>query len=97
MRAPAGQEYGLPEIADGRAYVVRQPFLTDADTGRRVHADLLVLDADTGRPLHTLRLPSMTAPDESGYFGRLDVLDTADGTVSIGWRDGGEPLLIATD
>ncbi|MET9900499.1 PQQ-binding-like beta-propeller repeat protein [Streptomyces sp. NPDC006446] len=97
VMAPAGQEYGLPEIADGRAYVVRQPFLTDADTGRRVHADLLILDADTGRLLHTLRLPSMTAPDESGVFGKLDVLDTADGTVSIGWRDGGGHLLIATN
>jgi hypothetical protein len=39
----------------------------------------------------------MTAPDDSDYFGKLDILDTADGAVSIGWRDGGGHLLIATD
>jgi outer membrane protein assembly factor BamB len=97
LQAPTGQEYGFPEIADGRVYVVRQPFLTEADTGRRIHADLLILDADTGRLLHTLRLPAMTAPDDSDYFGKLDILATADGAVSIGWRDGEGHLLIATD
>ncbi|MFE7155191.1 PQQ-binding-like beta-propeller repeat protein [Streptomyces sp. NPDC057636] len=97
LRAPTGQEYGFPEIADGRVYVVRQPFLTEADTGRQIHADLLTLDADTGRLLHTLRLPSMTAPDDYDYFVKLDILDIADGAVSIGWRDGEGDLLIATD
>ncbi|MEU9214260.1 hypothetical protein AB0D27_41860 [Streptomyces sp. NPDC048415] len=97
LQAPTGQEHGFPEIADGRVYVVRQLFLTEADTGSRIHADLLILDADTGRLLHTLRLPAMTAPDDSDYFGKLDILDTADGAVSIGWRDGGGHLLIATD
>ncbi|GGN95306.1 hypothetical protein GCM10011579_095740 [Streptomyces albiflavescens] len=97
LRAPAGQEYGFPKIADGRVYVVRQPFLTEGDTGRRIHADLLVLDADTGRLLHTLRLPSMTAPDDYDYFVKLDIVDVADGAVSIGWRDGEGDLLIATD
>ncbi|WP_327429498.1 outer membrane protein assembly factor BamB family protein [Streptomyces sp. NBC_01236] len=97
LRAPTGQEYGFPEVADGRVYVVRQPFLTEADEGRRIHADLLILDADTGHLLHTLRLPAMTAPDDSDYFGKLDILDTADGAVSIGWRDGWGDLLIATD
>ncbi|MET9890376.1 PQQ-binding-like beta-propeller repeat protein [Streptomyces sp. NPDC006465] len=97
VRAPAGQEYGFPEITDGRVYVVRQPFLTDADTGRRIHAELLILDAGTGRLLHTLRLPVMTARSDSGYFGKLDIFDIADGALSIGWRDGGGRLLIATD
>ncbi|WP_369254778.1 PQQ-binding-like beta-propeller repeat protein [Streptomyces sp. R35] len=97
LRAPTGQEYGLPEIADGRVYVVRQPFLTGADAGRRIRADLLILDADTGRLLHTLRLPAMTAPDDSDDFEKLDILDTADGAVSIGWRDSYGDLLIATD
>ncbi|WP_392959796.1 PQQ-binding-like beta-propeller repeat protein [Streptomyces sp. LN245] len=97
LRAPAGQEYGFPEIADGRVYVVRQPFLTEADAGRRIRADLLILDADSGRLLHTLRLPAMTTPDDSDYFEKLDILDTADGAVSIGWRDGEGDLLIATD
>ncbi|WP_345654875.1 outer membrane protein assembly factor BamB family protein [Streptomyces siamensis] len=97
LRAPAGQEYGFPQIADGRVYVVRQPFLTEGEAGRRIHADLLVLDADTGRLLHTLRLPSMATLDDDDYFEKLDVLDVADGAVSIGWRDGAGDLLIATD
>ncbi|MGD1221721.1 PQQ-binding-like beta-propeller repeat protein [Streptomyces krungchingensis] len=94
LRAPTGQEYGFPEIADGRVYVARQPFLTGKDTGRRIRADLLVLDAGTGRLLHTLRLPAMTVPDESR---ELDVRDIGDGAVSIGWRDSGGDVLIAAD
>ncbi|MET8860253.1 hypothetical protein [Streptomyces sp. NPDC004579] len=86
-----------PEIADGRVYVVRQPFLTEADKGRRIHTELLVLDADTGRPLHTLKLPSMKAPDASDDDKELDILDIADGALSIGWRGGGGGLLIAFD
>ncbi|MER5402274.1 PQQ-binding-like beta-propeller repeat protein [Streptomyces sp. NPDC002599] len=97
LRAPASQEYGFPKIADGRVYVVRQPFLTEADSGRRIRADLLILDADSGRLLHTLRLPAMTTPDDFDYFEKLDILHTADGAVSIGWRDGEGDLLIATD
>ncbi|GAA5030507.1 hypothetical protein GCM10023335_70920 [Streptomyces siamensis] len=97
LRAPTGQEYGFPAIADGRVYVVCQPLLTAADAGRRIQSDLVILDADTGRRLHTLRLPAMTAPDDSDDFGKLDVLDTGDGAVSIGWRDGGGDLLVATD
>ncbi|WP_435226636.1 hypothetical protein [Streptomyces sp. Tue6028] len=95
--APAGQEYGLAKIADGRVYVVRQPLLTETDTGRRIHADLLVLDAGTGRLLHTLRLPSMTVPDDYDSFVKLDILDAADGALSVGWRDGEGDLLIATN
>lgn len=94
LRAPAGQEYGFPEIADGRVYVIRQPFLTGKDTRRRIRADLLVLDSGTGRLLHTLRLPAMTVPDESK---QLDVRDIGDGAVSIGWRDDEGGVLIATD
>ncbi|MEU1203292.1 PQQ-binding-like beta-propeller repeat protein [Streptomyces sp. NPDC005813] len=94
LRAPAGQEYGFPEIADGRVYVVRQPFLTGKDTGRRIHADLLVLDLSTGHLLHTLRLPAMTVPDESRG---LDVRDIGDGAVSVGWRDHEGGILIAMD
>ncbi|WP_329580906.1 outer membrane protein assembly factor BamB family protein [Streptomyces sp. NBC_01361] len=94
LRAPAGQEYGFPEIADGQVYVVRQPFLKGKDTGRRIRADLLVLDLSTGRLLHTLRLPAMTVPDESRG---LDVRDIGDGAVSIGWRDDEGGVLIATD
>ncbi|MFE1288127.1 PQQ-binding-like beta-propeller repeat protein [Streptomyces sp. NPDC058751] len=97
LRAPTGQEFGFPEIADGRVYVVRQPFLDEADAGRRVHADLIVLDAETGRLLHALRLPVMTAPDDHDYYDKLDILDIADGAVSIGWRDGTGDLLVATD
>lgn len=97
LRAPTGQEFGFPVIADGRVYVVRQPFLTEADAGRRVRADLLVLDADTGGLIHTLRLPALTAPDDDDHFVKLDVLDAADGAVSIGWRDGEGTLLIAMD
>ncbi|WP_369263492.1 PQQ-binding-like beta-propeller repeat protein [Streptomyces sp. R35] len=95
LRAPSGQEYGLPKIADGRVYVSRQPYLTEADAGRRFHADLLVLDADTGRLLHTLRLPAMTADDETADYEKLVIGDIADGAVSIGWRDHGGDLLIA--
>ncbi|MFG2662599.1 hypothetical protein, partial [Streptomyces sp. NPDC048425] len=94
LRAPAGHEYGFPEIADGRVYVVRQPFLTGKDTGRRIRADLLVLDLGTGHLLHTLRLPATTVPDDSG---ELDVRDTGDGAVSIGWRDHEGDVLIAAD
>ncbi|MEU1501774.1 PQQ-binding-like beta-propeller repeat protein [Streptomyces sp. NPDC005732] len=94
LRAPTGQEYGFPEIADGRVYVVRQPFLTGKDTGRRIRADLIVLDAGTGRLLHTLRLPALTVPDESKG---LDVRDFGDGAVSIGWRDDEGGVLIAAD
>ncbi|MFJ9814704.1 PQQ-binding-like beta-propeller repeat protein [Streptomyces sp. NPDC101151] len=96
LRAPSGQEYGFPKVADGRVYVVRQPFLTAADAGRRIHADLLVLDAGTGHLLHTLRLPAMTTHNDVDDSEKLDILDTADGAVSIGWRYGGD-LLIATD
>ncbi|WP_225824832.1 PQQ-binding-like beta-propeller repeat protein [Streptomyces naphthomycinicus] len=96
MRPPTGQEYGRPRTADGRVYVVRQPFLTAADAGRRIHADLLVLDAGTGHLLHSLRLPAMTVPDDSDDFEKLNVLDTADGAVGIGWRDGSGDMLIAT-
>lgn len=97
LRAPAGQEYGSPGIADGRVYVVRQPFLTEADAGRQVRADLLVLDAGTGRLLHTLRLPAVTVQDDYDYFVKLDVQDIAGGALSIGWRDSQGDLLIATD
>ncbi|MFD4947040.1 PQQ-binding-like beta-propeller repeat protein [Streptomyces sp. NPDC058409] len=97
LKAPSGREYGFGKIADGRVYVVRQPFLTGADVGRRIRADLLVLDADTGRLLHTLRLPAMTVPDDSDHFVKLDVLDVADGATSIGWRDDDGDLLIAAD
>lgn len=92
LRAPTGQEYGVPEIADGRVYVVRQPFLTGKDKGRRIRADLLVLDSGTGRLLHTLRLPAMTVPDESR---QLEVRDIGDGSVSIGWFDNEGDVLIA--
>ncbi|MFE6893910.1 PQQ-binding-like beta-propeller repeat protein [Streptomyces sp. NPDC057694] len=94
LRAPTGQEYGFPEIADGRVYVVRQPLLTGKDTGRRIRADLIVLDSGTGRLLHTLRLPAMTVPDESRG---LDVLAVGDGAVSIGWHDDEGGVLIAVD
>ncbi|MGW6902124.1 hypothetical protein ACWGF2_36900 [Streptomyces sp. NPDC054919] len=97
LRAPTGQEYGLPKIADGRVYVVRQPFLAEADARRRIRADLLVLDAGTGRLLHTLRLPTMTVPDADDYDVKLDVGDFADGAVAIRWRDDEGDLLIATD
>ncbi|MFE7790654.1 PQQ-binding-like beta-propeller repeat protein [Streptomyces sp. NPDC057460] len=98
LRAPSGREFGSGEIADGRFYVVRQPLLTEADAGHRIHADLLVLDADTGRLLHTLRLPAMTVPDESDdYFAKLDVGDVADGAIGISWRDDRGDLLIVTD
>ncbi|WP_369249194.1 PQQ-binding-like beta-propeller repeat protein [Streptomyces sp. R41] len=97
LRAPTGREYGIPKIADGRVYVVRQPFLAEADAGRRIRADLLILDAGTGRLLHTLRLPTITVPDDYDYFVKLDVRDIADGAVSIGWRDDEGDLLIATD
>lgn len=94
LRAPTGQAYGFPEVADGRVYVVRQPFLTGKDTGRRIRADLLVLDSGTGRLLHTLRLPAMTVPDESR---ELDVRDIGDRALSIGWHDNEGAVLIATD
>lgn len=94
LRAPTSQEYGCPDIADGRVYVVRQPFLTGPDTGHRIRADLLVLDLDTGRLLHTLPLPAVTVPDEER---ELDVRDVADGAVSIGWRDDDGGVLIATN
>lgn len=94
LRAPTGHEYGFPEIADGRVYVVRQPFLTGKDTGRLIHADLLVLDLGTGRLLHTMPLLAMTVPDDSG---ELDVRDIDDGAVSIGWRDHEGGMLIAMD
>jgi hypothetical protein len=94
LRAPTSQEYGCPDIADGRVYVVRQPFLTGPDTGHRIRADLLVLDLATGRLLHTLPLPAVTVPDEER---ELDVRDVADGAVSIGWRDDDGGVLIATD
>jgi hypothetical protein len=76
-------------------YVARQPYLTEADVGRRFHADLLVLDADTGRLLRTLRLPAMPADDETADYEKLVIGDIADGAVSIGWRDQGGDLLIA--
>ncbi|MEU1200317.1 hypothetical protein ABZ446_29395 [Streptomyces sp. NPDC005813] len=76
---------------------MRQPLLTDADAGRRIQADLVILDANTGRRLHTMRLPAMTAPDDSDDFGKLDVRDIGDGAVSIGWRDDDGDLLVAMD
>ncbi|MGW1028740.1 hypothetical protein ACWD4J_34490 [Streptomyces sp. NPDC002577] len=98
LRAPTGQEYGSGVIADGRMYVVRQPFLTGADGRRRIRAELLVLDADTGHLLHTLRLPAMTVPEDDISFMTLDIQDVTDGAVSISWRDGvTQDLLIATD
>jgi outer membrane protein assembly factor BamB len=97
LRAPTGQEYGSPRIANGRVYVIRQPFLTAADAGRRIHAELLVLDAGNGHLLYTQRLPAMTAPDDSDDFEQLAVLDAADGAVGIGWPDSSGDLLIATD
>ncbi|MGP4043496.1 outer membrane protein assembly factor BamB family protein [Streptomyces sp. 2A115] len=100
LRAPSGQEYGAPAIADGRVYVVRRPILKNADRGSRTQAELLVLDVDTGRLLHTLRLSGLTVPKDLAY-ARLDIRDIADGAVSISWleEDEGkeEDLLIATD
>ncbi|MFF3883548.1 PQQ-binding-like beta-propeller repeat protein [Streptomyces sp. NPDC001914] len=97
LRAPGDHEFGIPKIADGRVYVVRQPYLTSADAGSQFLADLLVLDADTGRLLHTLRLPTMTADDETPDYEKLVIGDVSDGAVGIGWRDDGGELLIATD
>ncbi len=99
LRAPAGQEYGFPKIADGRVYVVRQALLTLADSGARISADLLVLDASTGRLLHTLHLPAVTAPDgyENDSGLKLDVREIADGAVSIGWREDSGGDLIVTN
>ncbi|WP_329579525.1 outer membrane protein assembly factor BamB family protein [Streptomyces sp. NBC_01361] len=97
LRAPTGQEYGSPQISDGRVYVVRQPSLTDRDVGRRIRTDLLILDAGTGRLLHTLRLPAMTARADGDGFMTLDVRDIADGAVSISWRVEEGGMLIATD
>ncbi|MFH8388098.1 PQQ-binding-like beta-propeller repeat protein [Streptomyces sp. NPDC018036] len=97
LRAPSDHEYGLPEIADGRVYVVRQPYLTAAAAGSQFLADLLVLDADTGRLLHTLRLPTMTADNKTADYEKLVIGDITDGAVGIGWRDDGGDLLIASD
>ncbi|MFE2534484.1 PQQ-binding-like beta-propeller repeat protein [Streptomyces sp. NPDC059371] len=97
LRAPSGQEYGLPKIAEGRVYVVRQPYLTEADTGIWFQGELLVLDADTGRLLHTLRLPAQTVGNGSVEYKRFVIGDIADGAVSIGWGYDDRDLLIATD
>ncbi|MFF3610513.1 PQQ-binding-like beta-propeller repeat protein [Streptomyces sp. NPDC002580] len=97
LPAPDGQEYGFPVIADGRVYVVRRRLITEADVGRPLGADLLVLEAATGRLLHTLALPAQTVRDDDEYFEKLDVTDTADGALSIERRDGEGTLLVATD
>ncbi|MFE6758316.1 PQQ-binding-like beta-propeller repeat protein [Streptomyces sp. NPDC057684] len=97
LRAPTGQEYGTPRIADGRVYVVRQPSLTHTDAGRRIRADLLILDVGTGHLLHTLRLPAMTTRNDDDGDMTLDVRDIAHGAVSISWRTWEGGLLIATD
>lgn len=91
LSAPHGQVYGLPAVADGRMYVVRQP--SSADVDDRVQADLLVLDAKTGHLLHTthLRLPAGTRLDG----GDLTVDSVADGAVIISRQH--RELLIATD
>ncbi|MGW1069798.1 outer membrane protein assembly factor BamB family protein [Streptomyces aureus] len=97
LRAPGDHEYGTPKIADGRVYVVRQPYLTAAYAGEQFLADLLVLDADTGRLLHTLRLPTMTAADEIADDDKLDIGDVSGGAVGIRWRGDMEDILIVTD
>jgi len=89
--------WGQTRIADGRVYVVRHPIHTDADQGRQVRGELLVLDADSGRLLHTLRLAAMTV-SKYGDSAILDVRDIADGTVTVtvGWRNEGPDLLVIT-
>ncbi|MFF8534378.1 PQQ-binding-like beta-propeller repeat protein [Streptomyces sp. SAS_267] len=97
LRAPSGQEYGLPKIAEGRVYVVRQPYLTEADACCWFQGELLVLDADTGRLLHTLRLPAQSVGDGAVDYMKFVIGDIADGAVGIGWGDDDGDLLIATD
>jgi outer membrane protein assembly factor BamB len=96
LRAPSGLQFGSAGVADGRVYVVRHPVFTDADHGRRIRGELLVLDADSGRLLHTLRLPAMTVP-EYGDSAVLDVREVVDGAVTIWWRDTDSDLLVVTD
>ncbi|MEU3792080.1 PQQ-binding-like beta-propeller repeat protein [Streptomyces fructofermentans] len=98
LEAPAGQEYGKAVIADGRAYVVRQPFVTGSEKGRRVRGELLVLDTGTGDVLHTLRLPVMAVPDEywDDQCVTLDVRDVVGGAVAVQWEEGNGDLLVAT-
>ncbi len=97
LRAPTGQAYGEPAIADGRVYVVRQPVLRYADAGHRTEADLLVLDARTGRLRHTVRLPDLTVPNDVNAYAVLDTRDSTDGAIGVAWRGERTELLLAVD
>ncbi|MEV0219354.1 PQQ-binding-like beta-propeller repeat protein [Streptomyces sp. NPDC050704] len=98
VRAPSGQAYGGPAIADGRVYVVRQPIFihVNGDGGSPARAELLVLDADTGRLLHTLRLPGLTVPEDVD-LATLSVCGIGGGAVSVCWPGETQTRMIATD
>jgi outer membrane protein assembly factor BamB len=102
LRAPTGQKYGDPVVANGRVYVVRQPIFKYADAGHGTTADLLVLDARTGRSRQVLELTGLTVPTDVNAYASLDVDEVgareagADGAVAISWRGGSEELLLVT-
>lgn len=92
LSAPPGLVYGLPKIADGRLYVVRQPKSDDVDASTRT--DLLVLDAKSGQLLHTLPLPRPPAADRP-YDDEVMVNSVTGGAVNMSRRY--RELMIATD
>lgn len=96
QRAPSRQAYGVPVIADGRLYVVRQTDFAYVDADTLTDADLLVLDAHTGRLLHTLRLPALTTPKKVDSSTVLD-LHVADGAIGVRWQTEEKDLLVITD
>jgi outer membrane protein assembly factor BamB len=91
LSAPPGLVYGLPKIADGRLYVVRQPKSDDVDASTRT--DLLVLDAKSGQLLHTLPLPRPPAADRP-YDDEVMVNSVTGGAVNMSRRY--RELMIAT-
>ncbi|MGW1211827.1 outer membrane protein assembly factor BamB family protein [Streptomyces sp. NPDC002499] len=102
LRAPTGQQYGQPVVANGRVYVVRQPIYKYADAGHGTSADLLVLDAQTGRAGHELKLTGLTVPTDVNAYASLDVSKLgsreagADGVVAVSWRGGRKEMLLVT-
>ncbi|MGW3288380.1 outer membrane protein assembly factor BamB family protein [Streptomyces sp. NPDC001002] len=96
LRAPTGQKYGDPVVADGRVYVVRQPNFRYADAGHGTSAELLVLDARTGRSAHVLELTGLTVPRDVNAYASLDVGEVGDGAVTVRWRGGRKEELLLT-
>ncbi|MFJ6571239.1 PQQ-binding-like beta-propeller repeat protein [Streptomyces sp. NPDC091292] len=86
IRRPARDtRFGAARVADGRVYVVEQPFQEESWPPEAGPSRLLVLDAVSGEELHTTDLPRLRLTGSGSVRQELVVGRAQDGIVTVYW------------